>query len=746
MTTKALQITVKASDQATGTLRTIGTSVIGVGQSAIKSEKDFQKFFGSMSRGLTSLKVLSTAVIGGLLAGKGIAAINQTAEMLDKLGKAAERYGISVQNLSQIKYAADLANLPFEPMLETLGTFQKNLGQYVYTGGGRAAEAIKLLGVNVRAANGGVREMAELLPDLADAFERLSDPAQKEFLAQKLFGGNGPDFVRLLSEGSARLRQYGEEARKLGAVFTPEQAANADAYGDALTRVQTAWMGLKARFLDTIGPDLTGVLNKTASLIAAGPEMAANLIRTIREAMGSGPGAQAASQALVKLLDSMTMMAVVGVKTGIKTVVLTILYGIPAALEVIGPELKAALARWFFQTATGAGSWAIEGIGKVLGAVYEQAILQVIGSSTISKGIAAGFKSQMMLVTKEVAAALRGAGIGFGDDVADFFGAGDPVGKLNASLSDAGKYTKDLVEVWSMARKELVAAGGDALQAADAILHFNQALLERGVGSLPDRPKLDAVDMQILQMFDDSTKWTEFKAGWADAFAEFKRGAEDAAAAGRELFVGVAGAATNNLGTALWGTITGTYKLKDVWRDAMRSMAEQTGQLISRMIALRIVNAGIGLFGGGASANALPSQYWTGADTQIAGFFANSGGLIGPRGVQRFGGGGMVGGPNVNRDVVPAMLTPGEGVLNPGAVRRNGAGMVHYMNRGGVVQPAMSGGGAGTVVIEQHNHFAAGATVSPRDLAALERASADGVLKALSTRPAYRESMRKELN
>jgi hypothetical protein len=75
--------------------------------------------------------------------------------------------------------------------------------------------------------------------------------------------------------------------------------------------------------------------------------------------------------------------------------------------------------------------------------------------------------------------------------------------------------------------------------------------------------------------------------------------------------------------------------------------------------------------------------------------------------------GGVIPGYQPGRDSVHAMLSPGEGILNPYAVRMLGAGWVHAVNRiaesGGTANPAalragVSGpGGGGTAVI--HNHI-----------------------------------------
>ena len=79
---------------------------------------------------------------------------------------------------------------------------------------------------------------------------------------------------------------------------------------------------------------------------------------------------------------------------------------------------------------------------------------------------------------------------------------------------------------------------------------------------------------------------------------------------------------------------------------------------------------------------------------------ANRGGMMGFDGrIHRFAGGGSVPGPSVNRDVVPALLTPGEYVMNRDAVTRIGATLLHRMNRGDMGDGA--GGGVQVNIIDQ---------------------------------------------
>lgn len=110
------------------------------------------------------------------------------------------------------------------------------------------------------------------------------------------------------------------------------------------------------------------------------------------------------------------------------------------------------------------------------------------------------------------------------------------------------------------------------------------------------------------------------------------------------------------------------------------------GKMIAQALVLRAIMAGLGVIGIGG-----------GAEGDISGIITG------------FAGGGSVPGPDVNSDVVPAMLTPGEFVMRKDAVSLYGRGVMAALNRG-LMPPAVLRGSAGSI----HNvsgHFAEGGEV-----------------------------------
>ena len=154
----------------------------------------------------------------------------------------------------------------------------------------------------------------------------------------------------------------------------------------------------------------------------------------------------------------------------------------------------------------------------------------------------------------------------------------------------------------------------------------------------------------------------------------------------RETVKTVANTIATSLTDAIGQVIDGTASAED----AFRAFGRQVLQTLAEIITQQLIHNAISGFGGAGAAAA-----------------ANSGGRI-----QAFARGGPVPGPNVNRDVVPAVLTPGEYVIPRGAVNYYGAGVMEAIRRMMLPRSAVAGLGVGPVTNVAGRHFNTGGRVS----------------------------------
>ena len=185
--------------------------------------------------------------IAGDALGKMIKDTEQAAEGYRKLSAAT---GASVEFLSGFREAADDVRVSGEAVDSALTKFSRGLGgiedatEGAMASGKGVAGTLRDIGINAYDAEGKVRPLADILPDVADAFSKMADGPAKTAVAVQLFGKQGAELIPILNKGRDGLNEMMEAAKAAGltmsgdtirAVDDLKQAQ--DSLGDAMTSV-----------------------------------------------------------------------------------------------------------------------------------------------------------------------------------------------------------------------------------------------------------------------------------------------------------------------------------------------------------------------------------------------------------------------------------------------------------------------------------------------------------------------------
>lgn len=202
--------------------------------------------FASVSRSLDGMKTGVASLKGGLA---GIGAAIGTAfaagqlrgaiDLLDKLDDLSEKTGITVEKLSELRFAGEAVGTPLEALTSGVQRLSKQMSEAA-GGNKEAIETFKTLGVEVKNADGSLRNSEDVLGDLADRFASYEDGAGKAALAQKIFGKSGADMIPLLNQGRKGIEALRVEAQQLGAIYGGELAKDAASFNDNLTKLRLA--------------------------------------------------------------------------------------------------------------------------------------------------------------------------------------------------------------------------------------------------------------------------------------------------------------------------------------------------------------------------------------------------------------------------------------------------------------------------------------------------------------------------
>ena len=188
----------------------------------------------------TGLSLAGAAIQGGSLAMLGAlgAAASRFADQGSQFNDMSAATGVGVEALSGLAYAAKQTGVDVGALQGAFKGLAKFTGN-VAAGGQGAIDTLSQLGVSVSAFMSARPE--QRLAMIADGLKTIPDPGIRAAMAMKTLGRAGESLLPMLADGSAGLDAFIDRASQLGLVITGEEAAKADALGDA-------WDDLKAVF------------------------------------------------------------------------------------------------------------------------------------------------------------------------------------------------------------------------------------------------------------------------------------------------------------------------------------------------------------------------------------------------------------------------------------------------------------------------------------------------------------------
>ena len=244
-------------------------------KAAYQAERDLQKI--SRSAKINSA-VIATALIAAATA--FTVKMKSIIDSADDIGKMAQSLGVTSEQLSKLKYAAELSGISIEELRTSFSRMNKN----VYDN----ATAFAALGISLKDSSGNLRNGGEIILDVADKFSRMKDGVGKAAAAQEIFGKSGALLIPLLNQGRDGIKALGDEAERMGIVIDTKTAKAAEVFNDNMQRLSK---NVDGAFL-SIGSDLIPVLaslsesfksssDQTESFTTAGKSLALVLVSLV---------------------------------------------------------------------------------------------------------------------------------------------------------------------------------------------------------------------------------------------------------------------------------------------------------------------------------------------------------------------------------------------------------------------------------------------------------------------------------
>lgn len=222
--------------------------------------------------------------LGALAAGGGLVGLieltEKVADRFSEMNKAAIGAGMGIAQFQALSLAAKMTDVSVESAAGAMFKLNKVIAT---AAAGKNKDALALfahLKLHLREANGHLADSSKLLPELAEAFKRTTDPAMQARMAMALFGKSGKDLLPLLMAGREELEEFSKQSAELNYPFSDADKKNLEGYHRSMIGLNTAVSALGDEIGASLAPVLTPVINMVKEWVVHNRHWIATKIET----------------------------------------------------------------------------------------------------------------------------------------------------------------------------------------------------------------------------------------------------------------------------------------------------------------------------------------------------------------------------------------------------------------------------------------------------------------------------------
>lgn len=236
---------------------------------ATKQHTDAMRAMERASNVATSALTALGAIAGSVFS---VQAIQGALDYAGSIGEISTALGVSTKELQVYRFAATQVNLTNEEIEKALAKATLEIG--------RNNEAFAKLGISTKTAGGEIKTAGAILPELADALQKIESPAERSARLVEIFGRTGQRLGPLLEGGAAGLRTFATEAERTGQILSAKEIQEADKAADNIAKFQNAIRVSVAGAVAANAEAISGLSEAISGLITK----LGNLFRTATEA------------------------------------------------------------------------------------------------------------------------------------------------------------------------------------------------------------------------------------------------------------------------------------------------------------------------------------------------------------------------------------------------------------------------------------------------------------------------------
>ena len=216
-----------------------------------------QDFGSKVTEVGNQMKPLSAAAAGLVAAMGGLA--YKSVQTADDLNTLSKQTGLSTDSLQKMQYAADLVDVPFDRISGAVTKMKKSMGG--------TGEAFGKIGVAVKDSTGQMRGAEDVFYDTIKALSQIPNEVERDQRAYEIFGRSADELAGIIDDGGAALREYGDEAKRMGLIMSGETLDALNKTNDAVDKSKAQLKAAAMELGGTIATGLAPFLEKLAGFV-----------------------------------------------------------------------------------------------------------------------------------------------------------------------------------------------------------------------------------------------------------------------------------------------------------------------------------------------------------------------------------------------------------------------------------------------------------------------------------------------
>jgi hypothetical protein len=217
-----------------------------------------QKEAQSLSGSLKSMAGALGISLGVSTAISGIQRfVSSTIELADSMGKTAEQTGLTIEEISALRFAAEQADVEFSTLQTSLIKFNRTIAE-AKSGNKAAKDAFLQLGISMETVRNLKPE--DLFTLIAQRVSELGSETDRTKALVDIFSRTGADLGPLFAQGAEGIAKAKEAAKELGVVISGEANDKVRKLGDQADLLSKKWDAFATNLLGRSAPTIIRAL------------------------------------------------------------------------------------------------------------------------------------------------------------------------------------------------------------------------------------------------------------------------------------------------------------------------------------------------------------------------------------------------------------------------------------------------------------------------------------------------------